>query len=254
MSNQEFIDELDAMIAERRKMTSPLYQTILGGKATQRLLQGFAIHRWPIKNLWVRHLLGVAHRLEDHRMRVLFVENAFEEETGRLSDSRRHVESFADFARSVGVTREELENTPFLPETQELHDNNLRLCNSDLHFTAGAAGVLLLMEGQPPIVNAAGESMLKVMRDEYLLPDWGYDFFVHHASSDASEAAVSELEDEHSAAVRTILREFCTTPELRDLARTSLAHSIELRHRHFDALMRDYYDPSEPVFRYQGEQ
>jgi pyrroloquinoline-quinone synthase len=249
----DFVASLDQMIRDRRKMTSPLYQTILAGKATRRLLRTFVVQRWPIKSMWSRNILGIASRIEDYRLRVLLVENIYEEETGALSNSRRHLETFADFGRSVGVTREELENVDPFQETAAVVEHNVSACNSsDVHFTAGVASVLLLMEGQPPIVNADGHSMLAVMRDEYLLPDWGYEFFVHHASSDIGAEAVSELEDEHADAARELLDRYCDTPALRAQATEYLGRALELRHRHFDAILRAAYDPAEPVFRYDG--
>ncbi|WP_214103833.1 TenA family transcriptional regulator [Acrocarpospora catenulata] len=247
-----FVAELDQLISERRKMTSPLYQTILAGKATQRLLQTFVVQRWPIKNLWTRNILGIASRVDDYRLRALLVENIYEEETGSLSGSSRHLDTFADFGSAVGVTREYLDDPRPWAETSAVVAHNIDACNNtDVHFTAGVASVLLLMEGQPPIVTAdGGRSMLSVMRDDYGLPRFGYEFFVHHASSDAGSDAVSELEDEHAAAARELLVRYCDTPELRQQAHDYLVRALELRHRHFDAILREAYDPSEPVFRY----
>ncbi|HVB41347.1 MAG TPA: iron-containing redox enzyme family protein [Streptosporangiaceae bacterium] len=246
-----FIAELDQRIKERKKMTSPLYQTILAGKATDRLLATFVIQRWPIKSLWTRNILGIAARVEEYRLRALLVENIYEEETGALSGSHRHLDTFADFGRAVGVSAEQLARTPSFPETDAVVAHNIRACNSEIHFTAGIASVLLLMEGQPPIVTDGGRSMLAVMRDEYALPDWGYEFFVHHASSDAGADAVSDLEDEHAEAARELLVRYCDTPESQAQAIGFLERALELRHRHFDAILRQAYDPAEPVFKYQ---
>jgi pyrroloquinoline-quinone synthase len=249
----DFVTELDTMIYDRRKMTSSLYQTILAGKATKRLLQNFVIHRWPVKSTWTRHLLGIASRVDDYALRSSLVANIYEEETGALSGSKRHLETFADFGAALGVARRELEETPWLPETKALVEHNLRQCNdTSVHFTAGVAAVILLMEGQPPIVDKGGSSMLAVMRDVYGLPPSGYEFFVHHASSDVKEDAVSDLEDEHAYAARQLLRHYCTTDELRATAREALATALELRHRHFDAILDRFYDPAEPAFRYEA--
>lgn len=246
----DFVAELDGMIASRKKMTSPLYQTILAGKATRRLLHDFVLHRWPIKSFWTRNILGIASHIEDYRLRVLLVENIYEEETGALSSSRRHLDTFADFGAAVGVSADELDNAPVVPETAAVIEHNVRVCNGSGHFTEGVASVLLLMEGQPPIVSTGGASMLAVMRDVYGLPPQGYEFFVHHASAGADEDAVSELEDEHAAAARELLRRYCDTAERREGARTALANALELRHRHFDMILRTAYDPTEPVFRH----
>lgn len=249
----DFVATLDRMIAERKKMTSPLYQTILAGKATERLLQNFVLHRWPIKSLWTRNILGITAHIDDYHLRKLMIENIWEEETGALSDSGRHLDTFAAFGAAVGVSGEQLQNAPLEPETAAVVAHNVRVCNGrEAHFTAGVASVLLLMEGQPPIINDSGVSMLSVMRDVYELPEEGYEFFVHHASADEDSDAVSELEDEHAAAARELLRRYCTTDLLKAQAIDALANALELRHRHFDMILARGYDPSEPVFRYQA--
>jgi pyrroloquinoline-quinone synthase len=249
--SEQFVAELEAMIHARAKTTSPLYQTILVGKATQRLLQRFVEQRWPIKSWWTRNLTGVACRADDLDIRRALIENAYEEETGALSSSKRHVDTFEDFGRAVGVDPRTLPSVPLFPETVAVIEHNKNACcNTNVHFTEGAASVLLLMEGQPPISNEQGHSMMAVMRDTYRLPEWGYEFFKHHASNDADQAGVSELEDEHTEPLRQLLSRHCNTPELQARARESLATAIELRHAHFDAVLRDAYDPTESVFRY----
>ncbi|WP_327261395.1 iron-containing redox enzyme family protein [Streptomyces sp. NBC_01232] len=249
-----FVDDLDQMIRARRKMTSPLYRTILAGRASQPLLAGFVRHRWPIKNMWTRNILGIASGVEDHRLRASLVENVYEEETGALSRSKRHLETFADFGAAVGVDRDSLTTDDPRPETRAVIDHNISVCNSsEAHFTAGVASVLLLMEGQPPIVDEQGGSMLAVMRDVYQLPSSGLEFFVHHASADEGADGVSELEDEHAEAARELLRRYCTTEELREAARDALARALELRHRHFDMILATSYDPAEQPFRYEAD-
>lgn len=247
----DIVERLDRRIGERRKMTSPLYQVILGGKATQRLLQQFVLHRYPVKEVWTRGLLAIAARVEDYDVRRSLVENAYEEETGALSGSQRHLETFIRFGTAVGLSRDEIVHGPVAPETKALVDHNLAACTGDgWHFTAGLASVVLLMEGQPPIVTERGSSMLSVMRDVYGLPPSGYEFFVHHASSGVDASAPSDLEDDHADAARQLLRRYCTTAELQEQAVAALERALELRHRHFDMILEVGYDPSEPVFRY----
>lgn len=250
----DFVDEFEALIHERRKMTSELYQTILAGKATERLLRGFVTHRWPIKTLWTRNILGIASRVDDYSLRALLVENVYEEETGALTESKRHLDTFADFAAGVGIARETLERAEVAPETRAVMDHNITACNGQAHFTEGVASVLLLMEGQPPIVDKGGSSMLSVMRDCYRLPSEALEFFVHHASAEADTDAVSDLEDEHADAARQLLRRYCDSEAKRVVARAALTRALDLRHAHFDMILRDCYDPAEPVFRHGTEQ
>lgn len=251
----QLTESLRARINARKKMTSQLYQTVLAGEASKRLLQNFVINRFPIKNHWTRNILGIASRIPDHKLRVELVENVFEEETGHFSHSKRHLETFVDFGKCLGVSQQDIDNAPVLPETQAVIDHNVEACNTQIHFTAGVASVLLLMEGQPPVVSNSNRSMLSVMRDVYRLPPEGIEFFVHHASSvelsgNAAPAAVSELEEDHAETAEKLLDAYCDTDELRDQAHRFLDRAIDRRHAHFDAIFKHFYDPAEPAFRY----
>ncbi|MFO7564394.1 MAG: iron-containing redox enzyme family protein [Enhygromyxa sp.] len=244
-----FIDGLEELIRARRKMTSPLYQRILAGQASQRLLQEFVIHRFPIKAFWTRNILGIASRIEDYELRCELVENIYEEETGALTHSKRHLETFVDFGVALGLTREQIvDPDEVLPETEAVIAHNVGVCNDPrVHFTEGVASVLMLMEGQPPIVAADGASMEQVMCEVYRLPREGTLFFHHHASSTV-EAHVSELEAEHAATARTILERYCDTQELRAKVRAALERALDLRHAHFDAILARA--PEGPPFRH----
>lgn len=251
----EFIAELDALIASRKKMTNPLYQLVLSGAAPKRLLQNFVIHRYPIKNHWTRNILGIASRIEDYELRKELVDNIYEEETGGITESRRHLETFVDFGESLGLTREQILNPKEqLPETTAVIAHNVRVCNSgEVHFTEGVASVLLLMEGQPPIISQTGSSMEAVMRDVYQLPAKAYEYFTHHASCVDGDA-VSDLEDDHAETARRILTKYCVSEQMRRNAKKALETAVDLRHRHFDAIHRRFYDPSEPPFRCSREE
>lgn len=251
-SGADLLRTLDERIAARRKMTSPLYQVIVGGRASLRLLQRFVVHRYPIKAHWTRNILGIAARIDDDRLRRELVENIYEEETGALTGSARHLETFVDVGLALGLRREEIvAPAERLPETDAVIAHNVAVCNGGAHVTEGVASVLLLMEGQPPIVDAEGRSMARVMRDVYGIGRRGTVFFDHHASSEDT-GAVSDLEDDHAATARAILRRLCTTPELEAGAVRALDRAIELRHRHFDAIHARYHDPTAPPYRGSG--
>lgn len=246
-----FMSEAMCLIASRKKMTSPLYQVILSGQASRELLRDFVIHRYPIKNHWTRNILGIASRIDDYCLRIALVENIYEEETGALTNSSRHLDTFVAFGRGLGLSEAQIRNGPVIPETAAMIEHNIRVCNSaEVHFTCGVLSVLMLMEGQPPIVSGSGTSMESVMRDVYQLPLEAYEFFTHHASSDQAGDAVSELEDEHAQAARNILQLYCDTPELREQALAALERAIDLRHAHFDAIYRPYQNASLDPFRW----
>lgn len=249
-TQRSFLDELDSMIAARRKMTSPLYQRILAGDASHELLSAFIVHRYPIKAHWTRNILGIASRLDDYQLRCELVENIYEEETGALTASKRHLDTFVDVGLALGLRRAQIVDAGgVLPETRAVIDHNVAACNDPSHhFTEGVASVLLLMEGQPPIVSGGGASMLAVMRDVYRLPRAALTFFEHHAS--ATDDFVSELEDDHATTARLILDRYCSTDDLRARARNALETALDLRHRHFDAVLR--HAPGGVPYRHVG--
>jgi pyrroloquinoline-quinone synthase len=250
-SHNEFLADLDARIAARKKMTSRLYQIVLAGEASRRLLQQFVIHRYPIKAFWTRNILGIASRIDDYQLRRELIENIYEEETGAISGTQRHLEAFVDFGVTLGLTRGEVQAAgPLLPEMRAVIEHNVGACNrDDVHFTAGVASVLLLMEGQPPITNRRGTSMATVMREVYKLPPEGCAYFDQHASAGHGDA-VSAIEDDHASTARSILARYCRSDERRAVARAALDRAIELRHAHFDAIVREGYVPEEPPFRW----
>jgi pyrroloquinoline-quinone synthase len=252
---KDFMAELDELIDDGKKMKSSLYQVILEGNATEKLLQNFLIHRYPVKELWTRHLLSIASRIEDYELRCSFLENAYEEETGFSTNSKRHLESFVDVGLSLGLNREEITHASKMPETERLMEHNVNACNNtNNHFTSGIASVIYLMEGQPPIVNSKGQSMEAVMKDIYKLPAEGYEFFTHHASVNADDdcPAPSELEETHSSACRNILEKYCNSKSLKEKAKEFVKKSIRLRHEHFDAIQKRFYNENDAVFRYTG--
>jgi len=247
---QAFLDSLSQMIYERRKMTSPLYQVILDGRADRQLLQNFVIHRYPIKNFWTRNILGIAARIEDYTLRRELVENIYEEETGRITKSERHLETFVEFGECLGLERGAIVSAPIAAETRAVIEHNVGACNTERHFTEGVASVLLLMEGQPPIVNSTKRDMLTVMREAYRLPEKGCRYFVHHASSGHDAGGVSELEEDHAATAKKLLARHCDSEARRDTARERLARALDLRHAHFKMIFDRFYSASAQPFRY----
>ncbi|MGE5386309.1 MAG: TenA family transcriptional regulator [Betaproteobacteria bacterium] len=250
----DFLATAEETIVSRKKMTNPLYQIILAGDASLELLRNMVIHRFPIKNFWTRNILGIASRIDDYRLRRSLVENIYEEETGKLTDSDRHLNTFLAFGKCLGLTGDQVTRAPVAPETKAVIAHNLAVCNDPSHhFTEGVLSVLYLMEGQPAIVNQRQQSMETVMREAYRLPPEGFEYFTHHASSGADDRGVSELEDEHAETAIAILKKYCTSPRLRLNALNALNTAVELRHRHFTMIYENHHDRAATPFRFGGQ-
>ena len=125
MDTETLVPQLKAMIRKRKKMTSRLYATIMAGRASQLLLQEFVIQRYPIKALWTRNILGIASRVDDYELRRELVENIYEEETGRLTGTQRHLQQFVDFGLAVGLDEKRIVEAPIRPETRAVMNHIL---------------------------------------------------------------------------------------------------------------------------------
>ena len=89
------------------------------------------------------------------------------------------------------------------------------------------------------------------MRDIYLIPPSGYAYFSQHASG-SQQQSVSEIEADHASTARRILARYCVTDARRAAAKSALEYAIELRHSHFDAILRVGVNSGdgEPPFRW----
>lgn len=247
-----FVETCFNLIASRKKMSSKLYQVILEGNASSTLLKEFIINRYPIKDYWTRNLMGIGSRIDEYELRKKLVENVYEEETGGFTGGGRHVNSFMNIGHALGISIENVKNRELLPETKAIIEHNLKVCNdTNIHFTQGVVSVILLMEGQPPIVSSNNKSMEWVFKNVYGLPKEGYDFFTHHSSNDISENSVSILEDDHTKNMIDIINKYCITEKLQNEALQALEKAILLRHQHFDAIYNNYYNHKEPTYRWK---
>ncbi len=231
LSPDQFVEKLKNIVEENKKITHPLYQIIMKGEATSELLKNFVLHRYHIKSFWTRNISAIHSKTPDVETRKELAENIYEEETGKLTGTMRHLELFFKIGEQFGLTWEDIENCDILPESQDVIDWNNKVCGPDHHLVEAVAALIVYMEGQPP-VSWDGRTMNEAMKHFYNLNKEGVQYFTIHSSHDM------EVEEDHAEAGYDILRKYAINEELQEKAIMALYKSVEVRMKHFSAILR----------------
>ncbi|MDE1820755.1 MAG: iron-containing redox enzyme family protein [Euryarchaeota archaeon] len=114
------------------------------------------------------------------------------EEAGYPSEQHRpHPELFLNFCKGIGLSREKVQSTPWLPGTYLAVDDFLYV-NHYEPFYVSAAG-----SSEPPNVELC-ERLLPTLRNVYKVPEANLEYYVMHG----------ELDKEHSQLVNSIVADF----------------------------------------------
>ncbi|MGF7046230.1 pyrroloquinoline-quinone synthase [Paenibacillus sp. DS2015] len=231
LNPEQFVEKLKSIVTENQKITHPLYQIIMKGEASSELLKNFVLHRYHIKSFWTRNISAIHSKTSDVNVRKELAENIYEEETGKITGTMRHLDLFFKIGEQFGLTWDDIDNCNVLPESQDVINWNNQVCGPDHHLVEAVAALIVYMEGQPP-VTWEGRTMNQAMSHFYNLNEAGVSYFVIHSSHDM------EVEEDHAEAGYELLRNYAITEELQEKAVAALYKSIDVRMKHFSAILR----------------
>ena len=210
LSAGEFAASLMAEIRAGRSFGGhPLWSKIQNGDVSRGGLQTFAKQFFLQVLEFPRAVSALHSRCADPSERMKLAESVYEEETGRLSNTKPHPELFLDFCTGVGVSREEaLTAEPFPATAALLHW--FEYSTKILPFLEGVAAINLAAEGQ--VVGAFGPFAL-ALQQRYGLSSAEVAFWDVHELADAEHSDVGDhivvknaLDDETQAGVRRAVR------------------------------------------------
>ena len=147
MNREEFLERLDALVAEKHLLKHPFYVLWNEGKLTRDDLRQYAISYYPQVANFPRYVSGVHAACEDAALRQELLENLIEEERG----AENHPALWRRFAASLGAAGTDLASSPRTPEVAGAVAEFLRTTGSG--SAAEGLAALYAYESQIPEIS-----------------------------------------------------------------------------------------------------
>ncbi|HEV8611248.1 MAG TPA: CADD family putative folate metabolism protein [Thermoanaerobaculia bacterium] len=112
MNTAEFLNALDALVADKHLLKHPFYKLWSEGKLSRDNIREYAISYYPHVAAFPTYVSGVHSGCEDPALRLELLENLVEEESGPVN----HPALWRRFAAALGATGEDLAIAPRTPE------------------------------------------------------------------------------------------------------------------------------------------
>ncbi|MFY9550842.1 MAG: CADD family putative folate metabolism protein [Thermoanaerobaculia bacterium] len=221
MTREEFLTNLDSLIAEKHLLKHPFYQLWSRGELTLETLREYAISYYPHVAAFPTYVSGVHAGCEDAALRQELLENLIEEERG----SENHPALWRKFAAALGAAETDLTSSPRTPEVAEAIAEFRRATRGG--STAEGLAALYAYESQIPEVSKT--------KREGLCAFYGLEegdatrFFSVHETADVW----------HREVEREALGRVADTPEARAKALEAARRCCDALNRALDGVMRE---------------
>jgi pyrroloquinoline-quinone synthase len=187
MNSNEFLQQLDARIAQYDLLCHPFYKAWAAGELTREDLRQYAQDYFHHVEAFPSYLAAFALRLEEGELRRAVLANMCDEKgvegpSGR--DSVPHSELWLDFAEGMGSSRNLGWHTPVL-EIRQLTKHFQHVANEASQEEALAA--FYAYESQVPRVAQEKE---RGLRETYGADDKTCGYFTLHATADVHHSRV----------------------------------------------------------------
>ncbi len=221
MTREEFLNSLDALIAEKHLLKHPFYQLWSQGKLTRENLREYAISYYPHVAAFPTYVSGVHSGCEDAALRQELLENLIDEERG----TENHPALWRRFAAALGASDSDLATAPRTPEVAETIAE-FRRATREGSLAEGLAG-LYAYESQIPEVS-------KTKRE-------GLGTFYGIVEADATRffSVHEEADVWHRRVEREALGRVADTPEKREKALAAARRCCDALNRALDGVMRE---------------
>jgi len=221
MTRDEFLNALDALIAEKHLLNHPFYQLWSQGKLTRENLREYAISYYPHVAAFPTYVSGVHSGCEDAALRQELLENLIEEERG----SQNHPALWRRFATALGASESELSASPRTPEVAETIAEFRRATREG--SVAEGLAALYAYESQIPEVSRTKREGLNAFYG--IVGDDATRFFSVHEKADVW----------HRQVEREALGRIADTTEARAAALAAARRCCDALNRALDGVMRE---------------
>jgi pyrroloquinoline-quinone synthase len=230
MDRETFASQLRTTLEEQLTLDHPIFKELFTPERNWALLKIISLEGYQITKYFLEYIenLYVRCPLPLHKRRLLF--NLFEEETGRFSRTKNHVELMQDFIRAQGISDQERDAWVPSEQTRELIDYRLVNCKGTDTYHVGAAAVMIASEGQS-LETRAGDARHTILAKVYGLTEQDTLFFSVHQREDVG----------HVAEGIQLVSELCTTRAMQEQALHAVRHTCRLFWNMYESAARKYY-------------
>ncbi|GGK34295.1 TenA family transcriptional regulator [Nocardia camponoti] len=227
LSRAEFKDQLYAAIHENTSVMHPLVSELVKPEKNLELLQALTLQGYQLTKNFLTYIeyLFFYCPLPKHKKALLV--NMYEEETGRLSNTKNHVRLMEDFIRAIGISDSERDGAVAYPETQELIDYRMKLVKDTATYHLGAAAVAIASEGQN-LEDTAGQNRHSLLGGVYGLSEKDTLFFSVHAKEDVG----------HVREGVALVVDLCNDPKMQQDALEVVTHTCKLFQGMYDGVAK----------------
>src|SRR5437867_1831442 len=222
----DFINQLDAVIRQYQMLDHPFYQAWNMGKLSREALREYAKQYYHFVQAFPTFLSATHANTPHLAVRQELLENLIEEERG----DGNHPALWLRFVESLGATEEEAASSQMLDETQEAIAV-LRSCTHDRSYLEGVAA-LYAYESQIPEV--AGVKIEGLKRFYGIDDEAALSFFTVHKEADIH----------HSGAEREILLRYAITNKQRQAVLDAARDAAQAMLRLLDGVLRACVQPA----------
>jgi len=176
------LDRIDAQIAARHLLTHPFYLAWTRGELSRETLADYSGQYYKHVAAFPTYLSALHSRCDDQLTRRHILQNLIDEEAG----DPNHPQLWRNFAASLGVSSDQLDQIESWPETTELVATFRSLCSEG--DVAQSLAALYAYESQIPAVS---ESKIDGLVRHYHFTDpESYRYFTVHIEADKEHSAV----------------------------------------------------------------
>ncbi|MBN3804053.1 pyrroloquinoline quinone biosynthesis protein PqqC [Paraburkholderia sp. Ac-20336] len=230
LDKETFARALRSTLEEQLTLDHPIFRELFTPERNWNLLKIITLEGYQITKYFLEYIenLYFLCPYPEHKRRLLY--NLFEEETGRFSKTKNHVELMEDFIRAQGISDEERDAWTPSDATRELIDYRLENCKGEATYHIGAAAVMIASEGQS-LETRAGDARHTILASCYGLTEEDTRFFSVHQKEDIG----------HVAEGIQLVSELCRTPQAQEEALFAVRHTCRLFWNMYESAAQKYY-------------
>lgn len=225
LARDDFKAALRQTLEKNLTLSHPIFMQLMVGEPNWKLLRFMTLQGYQLTKHFLTYVEHLFFYCPHGRHKRLLLHNLYEEETGRLSKTKNHVELMQDFIRAIGISDEERDAATPLPNTRELIEYRLEHVKDPKRYHIGAAAVMIASEGQN-LETKAGEARHTLLGAKYGIKSKDSLFFSVHQKEDVG----------HVQQGIDLVADLCQTEQMQQEALFAVDHTCKLFYNMYEGI------------------